>query len=128
MKANVIAATLLAAFSVGAFAQRDANVPGGPGPADGKFPTGFPIGPDGPKPTDGKFPTGFPAGPGGPKPTGFPGFPVGPGGPKPTGPPGGGFPGFPPQVPGAAQPSGGFGHHSGFRIHTRKSPKPTHSA
>ncbi|KAK2035606.1 hypothetical protein LX32DRAFT_647630 [Colletotrichum zoysiae] len=140
MKANVIAATLLAAISTGAFAQRD----GGPGPADGKpptgFPTGFPVGPGGPKPTGGfpggpkppggSFPTGFPIGPGGPKPTG--GFPIGPGGPKPPGGPGGpgeGLPGFPPQVPGAANPSGGLGHPpgfpvhtSGFLVHTRKTP------
>ncbi|EXF75559.1 hypothetical protein COL5a_002302 [Colletotrichum fioriniae] len=107
MKANVIAATILAAFSAGAFAQDQ----------EAEFPTGFP--------TD--LPSGFPTQvPGAAKPSGgfgggFPGFPSG------------GFPtGFggarPTQVPGAAAPSGGFGGnfpgfggHSGFLTRTRGS-------
>ncbi|KDN71918.1 hypothetical protein CSUB01_08829 [Colletotrichum sublineola] len=149
MKANVIAATLFAVFSARAFADDDGKLPDGPdgsGPAPMKFPiefpTGFPISfptglpisfptglplsfPTGfPIPTGfpGGFPTGFPTGfatgPGGPKP---PGSSKPPGGPKPTNGPGEGFPGpHPTQVPGAAHPTGGFGHHSGFRTHTRK--------
>ncbi|KAJ0165797.1 putative receptor-like protein kinase [Colletotrichum tanaceti] len=114
MKVNVIAATVLAAFSAGAFAhderaERPAGVPA-------SFPTGFPIGerpnhvPGAAKPSGG-FGGGFPGFGNGERPSGFP---FGPKGPRPT------------QVPGAAKPSGGFGGafpgfggHSGFLTRTR---------
>ncbi|WYZ33877.1 hypothetical protein EsH8_I_000153 [Colletotrichum jinshuiense] len=120
MKANVIAATIFAAFSAGVFAQEQ----------QGELPTGIPSGfPTGAFPTGGERPTQVPGaakpsgGFGGGFPGGFPsglpsGFPSGFGGVRPT------------QVPGAAQPSGGFGGNfpgfnhgdkSGFQTRTRGS-------
>ncbi|TQN65602.1 hypothetical protein CSHISOI_09851 [Colletotrichum shisoi] len=110
MKVNVIAATILAAFSAGALAQdQKAERPTG-------VPSGFPAGgrhtqvPGAAKPSSG-FGGGFPGFGNGERPSGFP---SGLEGARPT------------QVPGAAKPSGGFGGdfpgfggHSGFLTRTR---------
>ncbi|KAI8315864.1 hypothetical protein K4K61_000186 [Colletotrichum sp. SAR11_59] len=97
MKANVIAATILAAFSAGAFAQDNKELP-----------TGFPTQVPGAAQPSGGFPGfggGFPSGFGGARPTQVPGAA------QPSGGFGGGFPGF----------GGHHGAPSGFetRINTR---------